>query len=317
MSNNHPLKQLTATGRFRKGDVIENKTKISELKERVVNLDTLDRTDFSNTLEEISLSRSLRDPFLLRYEDLSQSGSILSFKLSSFTQGTMNCREAAQEAALSEALIFGILEGILSALHYLHSHHIIHRSVQADHIQLGDRVQLGNLQHCVHMKRRRCHGLPNGINDRLPWVSPEMIRQDTIGYNHRTDLYSVGITILELLAGYAPFEGFPNTKIYLMKLSSQTILPFSKGAGPSHISKRLIRVIDKCVQYEPNDRADIPALLKSSFFCKMRNKSHEAETSLLKQHEVYNNKNCIQSVSQDQVLIHKNNTQTSGTAWIF
>ena len=79
----------------------------------------------------------------------------------------------------------------------------------------------------------------------------------------------------------------------------------------------ITQVIDKCVQYEPNDRADIPALLKSSFFCKMRNKSHEAETSLLKQHEVYNNKNCIQSVSQDQVLIHKNNTQTSGTAWIF
>ena len=37
--------------------------------------------------------------------------------------------------------------------------------------------------------------------------------QDRSGYNHKTDVYSVGITILELLAGCAPFEGFPNTKV--------------------------------------------------------------------------------------------------------
>ena len=51
---------ISATGRFRKGDVIENKTKISELKERVVNLDTLDRTDFSNTLVSVSI-RQIND----------------------------------------------------------------------------------------------------------------------------------------------------------------------------------------------------------------------------------------------------------------
>lgn len=125
-----------------------------------------------------------------------------------------------------------------------------------------------------------------------------------------------------------------------MKLSSQTILPFSHGSGPGPISKRLARVfnivklggvtscivftmlymfqvIDKCVQYDPLDRYTVSSLLKSSFFTKMRSKSSVLETELLEKYT-----NCVPTKNTPVMLDETQNLniedkQSYPVKWLF
>ena len=53
-----------------------------------------------------------------------------------------------------------------------------HRAIQGDNIMLGNPVLLKGLQYSAHLNNHsKCHTLPPGLETRLPWSSPEMIRQ--------------------------------------------------------------------------------------------------------------------------------------------
>jgi len=311
MIQNHNLKQLLGGGKL---ETYKEKVKYHQ----IVDLDQLNEKEFDLCLKEVLVTRSLGCKNLAQFHEIALRDMTLCsrFGSSSFANGT--CRDVIEgNYKLSESVLYFVLDGILNALHYLHSHQIIHRAIQGDNIMLGNPVLLKGLQYSAHLNNHsKCHTLPPGLETRLPWSSPEMIRQDRGGYNHKTDLYSVGITILELLAGYAPFEGFPNTKIYLMKLSSQTMLPFSRGSGPSSISKRLVRVIDKCVQYEPEDRYDAHSLLKSSFFSKMKSKSSDFNLELFDKY-TQNRKSDEKLNNHSNHMLDKSDINNLSCDWLF
>lgn len=275
MKQNHNLQQIIDGKKL-------NKYKDCEDFHQIIDLDQLSEQEFALCLKEVIVTRSLGCKNLAQFHDISLRDMTLCSRFGSSTFGNGTCRDVIDgNYKLNENILYFVLDGVLNGLNYLHSHQMIHRAIQGSNIVLGNPVLLKGLQYSSLINNHtQCHSLPPDLDKRLPWASPEMIRQDRSGYNHKTDVYSVGITILELLAGCAPFEGFPNTKIYLLKLSSQTMLPFSQGSGPSSISRRLVRVIDKCVQFDPDDRHDVPSLLKSSFFSKMKSKSSNLDIDL-------------------------------------
>ena len=52
------------------------------------------------------------------------------------------------------------------------------RAIQGSNIMLGNPVLLTGLQYSTHLNNHtKCHALPHGLEKRLPWASPEMIRQ--------------------------------------------------------------------------------------------------------------------------------------------
>ncbi|XP_056607174.1 STE20-related kinase adapter protein beta isoform X3 [Triplophysa dalaica] len=126
---------------------------------------------------------------------------------------------------MSESLIAYLLYGVLKGLEYLHHMGYVHRGVKASHVLLSaeGRVCLSGLQSVYSLmkdgKRTRVvYDMPQHSPSLLPWLSPELLRQDLNGYGVKSDIYSLGILACELVTGRVPFQDMPPTLMLLQKL---------------------------------------------------------------------------------------------------
>uniref|UniRef100_A0A3B4ARD8 Protein kinase domain-containing protein n=1 Tax=Periophthalmus magnuspinnatus TaxID=409849 RepID=A0A3B4ARD8_9GOBI len=142
---------------------------------------------------------------------------------------------------MSESLIAYLLFGVLKALEYLHKMGYVHRGVKASHILLSGegRVYLSGLHSAYSMMRegkrqRAVYDMPHHSPSLLPWLSPELLRQDLHGYGVKSDIYSLGIVACELVSGRVPFQDMPPTQMLLQKLRGShccllDVAPFPLG----------------------------------------------------------------------------------------
>ncbi|KAJ7321207.1 hypothetical protein OS493_035184 [Desmophyllum pertusum] len=160
--------------------------------------------------------------FVTRHEvwnilPLMQIGSCADMLKSSFPEG------------MSEILIAAILWEILQGLDYLHKMSIIHRAIKGSHILIAadGTVCLSGLRKSIMLpqdgdKLKRAHHFPSHAVSVLPWMAPEILQQDLQGYDFKSDIYSVGITAIQLARGTVPYIGMPPTKVLLEKLKGST-----------------------------------------------------------------------------------------------
>ncbi|XP_028416622.1 STE20-related kinase adapter protein alpha-like isoform X2 [Dendronephthya gigantea] len=223
---------------------------------------------------------------------------------------------------LPEAAIAHILRDVLKALENIHKMGYIHRAVKGSHILIDENgtVQLTGLResHCLS---------PNGYNHclaydfplhavaSLPWLAPEVLEQNILGYDYRSDIYSVGITAVELALGVVPYKNMSATQVLLAKLQesditlqsfSETSLSpcvtssgvsdsgFGDGIAVSSIEQQgqgkarnkkfssfFCQFVNTCLQKEPDHRPSASILLNHSFFKHAKKKVKESLPDLL------------------------------------
>ncbi|XP_052532323.1 STE20-related kinase adapter protein beta isoform X1 [Tympanuchus pallidicinctus] len=224
---------------------------------------------------------------------------------------------------MSEALIGNILFGAIRGLNYMHQNGYIHRNIKASHILIsGDGLVslsgLNNLYSLVNngQKSKVVYDFPQFSTSVLPWLSPELLRQDLSGYNMKSDIYSVGITACELANGHVPFQDMSRTQMLLQKLKGPTYYPWDINAFPhgesrmknsqsgvdSGISESLTRtmtserlqspvsktfspafynLVELCLQQDPEKRPSASSLLSHTFFKQVKEQTQSSLLSLL------------------------------------
>ncbi|PVH21297.1 hypothetical protein CXQ85_000269 [Candidozyma haemuli] len=90
------------------------------------------------------------------------------------------------------------------------------------------------------------------IPDFLPYMSPENSGETTCLVDYRTDFYSAGIVLYELIVGCQPFQSDNPVRIRKMHISQRAIPPSILGQG--WISEDLNDIIMKCLEKDPADR---------------------------------------------------------------
>ncbi|CAJ1951463.1 unnamed protein product [Sphenostylis stenocarpa] len=182
--------------------------------------------------------------------------------------------KAAHPDGFEEVVIATILKEVLKGLEYLHHHGHIHRDVKAGNILIDSRgaVKLGDfgVSACLFDSGDR-QRTRNTFVGTPCWMAPEVMEQ-LHGYNFKADIWSFGITALELAHGHAPFSKFPPMKVLLMTL--QNAPPGLDYERDKKFSKSFKQMIASCLVKDPTKRPSASKLLKHSFFKQARSNDH-------------------------------------------
>lgn len=188
-------------------------------------------------------------------------------------------KEQHKKGFKDEHLLATILSDTLRGLDYVHKDKLIHRDIKAGNIlisfdgsiQLGDFGVAGALNDGGKVKNRRTFtGTPC-------WMAPEVMEQSS-GYDCKADIWSTGITALELAMGSAPYAHFQPMKVLLLTLQEKPpSFATYPDADKQKWSKDFKSFIDMCLQKKPEQRASAKDLLKHPFIKKAKDKAYIKE----------------------------------------
>ena len=91
-------------------------------------------------------------------------------------------------------------------------------------------------------------------------MAPEVIEQSSEGYDTKVDIWSLGITAIELATGFAPYHNLTPMQII------SNILNNDSPKISDSFSLNFRNMIDQCLQKNPNQRPTAKELLRNDFF---------------------------------------------------
>uniref|UniRef100_A0ACD5ZA23 Uncharacterized protein n=1 Tax=Avena sativa TaxID=4498 RepID=A0ACD5ZA23_AVESA len=192
----------------------------------------------------------------------------------------LHIMKSAHPNGFEEAVIATVLREVLKGLEYLHHHGHIHRDVKAGNILVDSRggVKLGDfgVSACLFESGDRQRARNTFVGTPC-WMAPEVMEQ-LHGYDFKADIWSFGITALELAHGHAPFSKYPPMKVLLMTL--QNAPPGLDYERDRKFSRHFKQMVAMCLVKEPSKRPTATKLLKQSFFKQARSSDYIARKLL-------------------------------------
>lgn len=192
----------------------------------------------------------------------------------------LHIMKSAYPDGFEEQIIATFLREVLRALEYLHSHGHIHRDVKAGNIlvEASGAVKLADfgVSACMFDSGDRQRSRNTFVGTPC-WMAPEVMEQ-LHGYDFKADIWSLGITALELAHGHAPFSKYPPMKVLLMTL--QNAPPGLDYERDKKFSKSFKEMVAMCLVKDPTKRPTSTKLLKHHFFKHARSNDYVARTVL-------------------------------------
>ncbi|MDY5502490.1 MAG: Stk1 family PASTA domain-containing Ser/Thr kinase, partial [Gemmiger sp.] len=139
---------------------------------------------------------------------------------------------------------------VLSALQHAHSKGIIHRDVKPQNIML---LADGSIKMMDFGIARFSRAQSQTVSDKaigsVHYISPEQAKGDKT--DARTDIYSVGVMLYEMLSGKLPFDGDGAVSIAIMQISDKA-KPLAQVAP--NVPEALCQITEKAMEKDPANR---------------------------------------------------------------
>ena len=187
----------------------------------------------SRFAQEAQASAKMAHPTIVRIYDAGEETSTDSngnirktpFIVMEYVRGKL-LRDLMHERKLTLAESVGYAKQVLTALEYSHKAGIIHRDIKASNIMVTEEGQVkvmdfGIARAISDSSATQAH--TSGIVGTAQYFSPEQARGEAV--DARTDLYSTGVLLYEMLAGRPPFKGDTAVSVAYQHVSEKVTVP--------------------------------------------------------------------------------------------
>src|SRR5215813_15551294 len=210
----------------------------------------LDPVRFDRFKCEEEIGSTLDHPNVMRvFPDTQQSRLYMVME---WCEGRLLRQIMSEKGKLPPERAIKITLGILKALDYIHGHGVIHRDLKPENIMVDDQDDIKLIDFGIALREGAKRLTFIGFTQALgtpEYISPEQVKGKR--GDARSDLYSLGIMLYEMLSGKTPFSGPSPLVVMNDRLVNHPIPP--RVAAPN-ISLELQEVLYRALERDPKNR---------------------------------------------------------------
>lgn len=236
---------------------LDRRVAIKILNERFGNNDS----HLERFIREAKAASSLNHPNILVIHEISVSDKA-NFIVSEFVEGR-TVRDILDGPRLKVESVLDIATQIAGALSAAHGAGIVHRDIKPENIVvrpdgyvkvldfgLAKLLKPQNLLADGEKKTEIQNATAQGvIMGTVKYMSPEQARAETV--DQRTDIFSLGVVVYELLAGATPFQGSSMSETFANLINAE---PTPLAERAPHVPYELQRIVSKMLRKNRDDR---------------------------------------------------------------
>uniref|UniRef100_A0A7N6FGT7 non-specific serine/threonine protein kinase n=1 Tax=Anabas testudineus TaxID=64144 RepID=A0A7N6FGT7_ANATE len=216
-------------------------------------------SDLQEIIKEISIMQQCNSPHVVRYYGSYFKNSDLWIVMEYCGAGSVSDIIRIRNKTLTEEEIATILQSTLKGLEYLHFMRKIHRDIKAGNILLNTEGQAKLADFGVAGQLTDTMAKRNTVIGTPFWMAPEVIQE--IGYNCVADIWSLGITGIEMAEGKPPYADIhPMRAIFMIPTN-----PPPTFRNPDLWSPAFQDFVSQCLVKNPENRATATQLLQHPF----------------------------------------------------
>jgi serine/threonine-protein kinase OSR1/STK39 len=259
--------------------MMSNKVFLAECPERDNELVAIKQIDLSHQNEDTKnkIVKEVRSMSLVTCSD-----TVVRFYCSFVTDDTLWILMDLQQGSLrdvikwkyshgfeTESILAYIIQQTLHALEFLHENQIIHRDIKANNILFNSEGEIKLADFGVSAILKNHDDRRTTMVGTWHWMAPEVIDVTDQGYGLKADIWSLGITCIELAYGDAPYaDTKPNQVIIFITQNQPPSLddPRVPHREVKDFSSAFRDFVSKCLRLEPKKRYSASKLLGHKFF---------------------------------------------------
>ncbi|PIO70171.1 kinase domain protein, partial [Teladorsagia circumcincta] len=216
-------------------------------------------TDLQEIIKEISIMQQCDSKYVVKYYGSYFKNSDLWIVMEYCGAGSVSDIMRLRRKTLTESEMSAVLRDTIEGLRYLHDLKKIHRDIKAGNILLNTEGQAKLADFGVAGQLTDTMAKRNTVIGTPFWMAPEVIEE--IGYDTKADIWSLGITAIEMAEGRPPYADIHPMRAIFM-IPTKPPPTFKK---PDEWSDEFNDFIKQCLVKKPDDRKTASQLVEHSF----------------------------------------------------
>jgi serine/threonine protein phosphatase PrpC len=213
---------------------------------------------FSRFQREETIGKTLQHPYVLRIIAVEEKSR--PYMVMEFLEGHTLRQVMRSVGRMPVADALAIASRICEALEYLHSHNVIHRDLKPENVMLCNdgsiRIMDFGIAKAAGLRRLTFSGFSSSLGT-PDYMAPEQVKGKR--GDARTDIYSLGAMLYEMVTGDVPFEGTNPYAIMHARLAGDPVAPRKRDP---EISPQVEEILLHALERQPYDRYPSAAAMK-------------------------------------------------------